>query len=179
MSGPAEGARWNSHARYLEWLLGLTLLMQISCSSAPMNVLEAGTTQGSPVQELIADDRPSVILHYPASYCFSCGQSVAEWQELDRTGQVKLLILLTSEPSPGTRRSLALRRIRISGIVELTNSEQVPREYLVEGGEVKITARGAAETGRNSPVLAAIRNRGRHSAGKWADTAAAPSSAQQ
>lgn len=161
----AAAARWRGVKR---WLLAAAWLAQAGCASAPADVLGAQTSDGRPVRELVAADRPTVILHYPASFFFACGQDLGEWVEHDRTGRFKLVLLLTDEPSAGTRRALAVRRIHVAGIVAPPASRRLPREYLVENGEVRIATadRGA---GRNSPVLAAARRTFR-SAGARAET---------
>ena len=141
------------------WLLVPACLVVAGCSSAHDSVLDARTTDGQPVRELVAADRPTVILHYPSGYCFACGQDLGEWVEHERAGRAKLVILLTDEPSPGARRALALRRIRVAGVVPPPDGRQVPREYLVEHGEVKIATLDPTKTGRNSAVFAALRER--------------------
>jgi hypothetical protein len=124
-----------------------------------VDVLGARTSEGKPVRELIAADRPSVILHYPSSFCFACGQDLGEWVEHDRAGRIRLVLLLADEPSVGARGALAVRRIKIAGVVEPRRRMQVPREYLVENGQVSLATQESTEAGRNSPVLAAVRQR--------------------
>ncbi|MEW5927239.1 MAG: hypothetical protein AB1941_07135 [Gemmatimonadota bacterium] len=131
-------------------------------------MLDARTTEGRPVREMIAADRPTVILHYPSSFCFACGQDLGEWVEHDRAGRIRLVLLLADEPSAATRSALAVRRIRIDGVVAPPGWTPVPREYLVENGEVKI-ATADRDAGRNSPVLTMARRTFR-SGGVRADT---------
>jgi hypothetical protein len=160
------------------WLLAAVWLALAGCSSAPDSVLDARTTDGKPVRELVAAGLPTVILHYPPGYCFACGQDLGEWVDHERAGRAKLVILLTDEPSPGARRALALRRIRVAGIVAPPDGRQVPREYLVENGEVKIATLDPQKTGRNSAVFAAVRERFR-AAARTRENAAEPPAASQ
>jgi hypothetical protein len=152
-------------------LLAAVWFAQAGCASAPADVLGARTAEGRPVRELIAADRPTVILHYPSSFCFACGQDLGEWVDHDRAGRIRLVLLLADEPSAGTRSALAVRRIRIDGVVAPPGRTPVPREYLVENGRVRIATREPAEAGRNSPVLAAVRQRLRSTSAPRADSA--------
>lgn len=145
--------------RMIRWLATVACLIQIGCTSGSKNVLESSTTNGATVRQLLVEDRPNVVLYYPASFCFTCAQEVSEWQRLARGGRVHLVILLAGEPSDAERRSLAVRRIPVSGVVTAAPDQPLPQEYLVEEGKVRVATRGAAKTGQNSPVLAAIRKR--------------------
>lgn len=141
--------------------MGLAVAVQAGCapSPPPADLLAERTMEGQVVQSLVAKDRPSVILYYPSSYCFSCGQEVNEWLNLDRAGDIKLVVLLADKPSNGARRSLAARRIPVAGTLEWSKRRPAPQEILVDGGVATIIARGGAQTGKNSPILAAIRTR--------------------
>jgi hypothetical protein len=153
------------------WLLAVAWLAQAGCASAPADVLDARTSAGTPVRELVAADRPTVILHYPSSFCFACGQDLGEWVEHDRAGRIRLVLLLADEPTAGTRNALAVRRIRIDGVVAPPGRMPVPREYLVENGTIRLASRQRTEAGRNSPILAAVRQRLRSTAAPRADSA--------
>jgi hypothetical protein len=158
------------------WFLATVWLALAGCSSAPDSVLDARTTDGKPVRELVAAGMPTVILHYPPGYCFACGQDLGEWVDHERAGLAKLVILLTEEPSAGTRRALALRRIRVAGVIAPPDGRQVPREYLVENGEVTLATLDPQKTGRNSAVFAAAREQFR-AAARTRDDAADPPAA--
>lgn len=140
--------------------IGLMALGLTGCASRPANVLEEPIVGSGVIGDLVASGRPTAVLIYPAGYCFSCSPELARWQRLDRDGHVEVVILLTEKPSGSDRCALALRRIRVSGV--LLDSEQgVPREYLVEKGRVQVAAVGVEETGGNSAVLMDVMNRQR------------------
>jgi hypothetical protein len=143
------------------WLLaaGWVLLAGCGRQEAPPSLLDDETAAGVPVRELLSGARPNVILAYPAGYCFACAQQISEWQRLHRNGHANLIVLLAREPSAAERNALAVRRIPVAGVLRRARSE--PEEYLVDGGRVRLLARGTGETGSGSRVLAAVRERAR------------------
>lgn len=153
-----EPGTGTSSKRVRAAVLALVLGALGACGSPP-TVLQARTEEGKPVRDLLVKRRPNVILFYPPDYCFSCGQVMSEWLELGRGKQVNLVVLLTQAPSGATRRSLEIRRIPIAGTVEGTNAQGTPEEYYVVDGVARIVARGPSDTGKNSPVLQAVRRR--------------------
>lgn len=143
------------------WLLaaGCVLLAGCGREEAPPSLLDDETAAGVPVREFLSETRPNVILAYAAGYCFACAQQISEWQRLHRDGHANLIVLLAREPSAAERNALAVRRIPVAGVLRRARSQ--PEEYLVDGGRVRLLARGIGETGSGSRVLAAVRERAR------------------
>lgn len=136
-----------------------------ACSTAPASTSDGGAESaleervegGARVGDLLAPDAPTAVLVYPARFAFTCSAELALWQDLARSGHVHLVVLLTREPTAADRRALALRRIQVAGVLaDEAQGPGGPREYLVEGGVVRLSAAGTKAAGANSGILAEV-----------------------
>ncbi len=107
---------------------------------------------GRSVRSLLVDDRPNAVLVYSTQYAFSCAATLNRWRELDRSGRVNLVLLLTDEPTAVDRRAFALRRIEIAGVISGA-ADDGPYEFLVDGPTASVIVESGSETGVRSAVL--------------------------
>ena len=143
-------------------LLVLLLAPSVGCASRPASVLDERLRGGQTIAELAAGDRPTVVLVYPPGYCFTCAPQIAQWQQYEREGRIRLAVVLAEEPSEADKRALVMRRIKVSGVLSSPpwrKASEMPREYLVEQGRVRLAAVGVEETGRKSLVFQEVARR--------------------
>jgi hypothetical protein len=84
------------------------------------------------------------VLVYDATACFACGVSISNWEALARDGKVRLVILLSGEPSEDDRRALSLQHVPVTGVLAGTTlpRSRVPSEYLVRNAVIIASAEG-------------------------------------
>jgi hypothetical protein len=122
----------------------------------PASVLEEPLQGGGTVADLLAPDRPTALLVYPPGYTFACAAELVRWRELEKEGRVHAVLVLDRPPNEADRKALAIRRVHVGGIISRGPGGKPPREFLVEGGAIRVTAQGTAQTGFRSPVLARV-----------------------
>lgn len=128
--------------------LTLVLLGAIGgCGSAAgqESVLNLRLSDGRLVGSLITSERPTALLLYDAATCLWCGTSLPRWEELERTGQVRVLIVLAGEPSKEQSIVLQTRRIPVAGHLRSAGGLTVPSEFVIEGDSVIGAAFGVAD----------------------------------
>jgi hypothetical protein len=134
-------------------------LLLAACARQPANVLDSPLAGGRRVADLLAPDRPTVLLVYPPGYTFGCAAELLKWRELEKAGRVHTALVLTHAPTADDRKGFAIRRIHVAGVMARPFwrvGGGPPREYLVEQGVVRVAATGPAHTGSHSPVLARV-----------------------
>lgn len=136
------------------------LVVVAACSRAtgaePVSVLDEPLQGGGTVADLLAPDRPTALLVYPPGYTFACAAELVRWRELEKEGRVRAVLVLDQPPNEADRKALAIRRVQVDGIISRKPGGKPPREFLVEGGAIRVTAQGTAQTGFRSPVLARV-----------------------
>lgn len=101
---------------------------------ATMDVRRERLLSGLQVGQLVRTDKPTVLLVYSPTNAFACRAALDEWKELERRGIVHVVFVLSEPPSEGDRRSLAIRRVRVDGVLKtnaLLPRRPSPRAYLV------------------------------------------------
>jgi hypothetical protein len=116
-----------------------------SCGSK-VAVLDLRTRDGAMVRDLVAEERTAILI-YAASTCFGCGTPLAYWEELARSGRLRLLVLISGEVTEADLRNLRIQRIPAVAISEqdAKRASSVPSEYVVIGGRIEERAEGAGE----------------------------------
>lgn len=101
---------------------------------ATLDVRNERLLSGLQVGQLVRMDKPTVLLVYSPSNAFACRAALDEWKELERRGAVHVVFILSEPPSDGDRRSLAIRRVRVDGVLKPNKwlpQRPSPRSYLV------------------------------------------------
>lgn len=142
--------------RALGLMAGLVLLAACGGQPAPRTVLEEPLQGGGTVADLLAADRPTALLVYPPGYTFACAAELVRWRELEKSGRVRAVLVLDQPPNEADRKALAIRRVQVGGIISRKAAGEPPREFLVQGGTIRVSARGTEQTGFRSPVLAHV-----------------------
>jgi hypothetical protein len=138
-----------------------------ACHSPPDTVLEGRLEDGRVLRELMAPDRPTALLIYDASTCFSCGTPIPNWEAMERDGKIRLVLVLTGSPTDADQRVLRIRRIPVTAILkDHPQSLIVPSEYVVEGGAIRAAAEGRRQIDSlrlwtRSPIGSSVRPRSR------------------
>ena len=143
MSAIGTSARSRMVATALFVLLIVTSLNSCGSDAA---VLDLKTRDGKMVRDLIAEE-PTAILIYAASTCFGCGTPLAYWEQLARSGRVRLLVLISGDVVEADLRNLRIQRIRAVALSEQAaiRTASVPSEYVIVGGRIVERAEGAGQ----------------------------------
>lgn len=118
-----------------------------------MDAGEWTLADGATLRELVPDNDTAVVLVADPGDCFGCSAAVGEWATRRATGEVRLYLILTREPTAAERKQLAAFRMPVAGILARS---ALPRrfqsmEYLFVGGipVMAVTLR----TGRSSSTV--------------------------
>jgi hypothetical protein len=125
----------------------------------PNEVLKEPLQNGGRIADLVAPGIPTAILVYSPEYCFACIAELAEWEEHERAGHLRLLLILDDEPTVEDLRAMAMLRVDIDGVLSWSKwlrTQRSPREYLLLHGVLLAQGEGAS-TGADSPVLEYVR----------------------
>jgi hypothetical protein len=139
--------------RFQARLAGLLLAFVWGCERSAPEILNQKLLDGRVVQELLAVDRPTVVLIYDAATCIWCATPLRYWERVARTGNAHVVLLLTGPLRDDDRRTLTIRRIAVGGrlvpVATRGRSESVAvAEYIIEVGKVLASARGVDEIRR-------------------------------
>ena len=84
------------------------------------------------------------LLRYPAEACLACSSPLSHWLEAKRKGRIDLVLLVAGPLSDADKRILRINRIPVSGYLPHPNTrtDQLPAEYVVDGGRLRGKAEG-------------------------------------
>ena len=142
---PIQSSNRRSRMFAVRFVLILVVASMNSCMPTAA-VLDLRTRNGSIVRDLVAKE-PTAILVYAASTCFGCGTPLAYWEELARSGRMRLLVLLSGKVTDADLRNLRIQRIPALVLAEeeAKRASSLPSEFIVVDGRVEERAEGASE----------------------------------
>lgn len=125
----------------------IALLVAVACGRAPQTILDAELRDGTIVRDLLQPDLRTAVLVYRAQTCLACSTPLPLWEQLERQGRVRLILLLVDPVSDADRRVLTIQRIPVRGILRtLPRNVALPAEFIVSDGKVTQAALGVGRT---------------------------------
>jgi hypothetical protein len=130
------------------FLTTILTLLTASCTDPDISpaFLKVQLEDGRMIRDLLATERQTqlALLLYPAEACLACSSPLSHWLEAKRNGRIDLVLLVAGQPSEADRRILRIHRVPVSGYLPDASiqTDQLPAEYIVEGGRLRDKAEG-------------------------------------
>lgn len=121
----------------------------VNGAAATSSILTRTLTDGRSVQQLVAGGKPTALLVYTPTICYSCGTPLPLWERAARDGKLRLVLVLTKPPSKAEQEQLILQRVRVAGVLAHSGSEAAsasePSEYVIRSDSIVAQAIGQAQ----------------------------------